>query len=270
MSQKGLKVSERQIQRAARDNVLGYGEAAIKHLEDKAAGQMKADTPPHIRFTKIKKCFQRTVRNELVKRVKVHASVRMRCKLQRWNLQGLPGRTAERYLRHLDILKKYLPPRVSAAALRTAWNGWCTHRRFQKHRNCIFACNSFFQEDSIEHYAGCQIGVGWLRSKLHFDGPISKGHLIVLGAQLPSITVEDILRLGLWGYVLYKAFNFLRTSNRQLDPSDVEGLFTQYLLEATSGHEGACRFVENCWRQDYRHAATQVEQDEQDQDAELL
>ena len=44
MNQKGLKVSERQrIQRAARDNVLGYGEAAIKHLEDKICKSSKKD-----------------------------------------------------------------------------------------------------------------------------------------------------------------------------------------------------------------------------------
>ena len=131
---------------------------SVEYLKDEAAGQMAEDTPPCTRFTKIKKCFQQTVRKELVEKVKVHPSVRMRFKLERWNLQGLPGLTAQRYVRYLQVVKKYLPPRVGAACLRTAWNGWCTHRRFQKHRNCLFACNCFIQEDSIEH---TMRGVRW-------------------------------------------------------------------------------------------------------------
>ena len=79
------------------------------------------------------------------------------------------------------------------------------------------------------------------------------------------------MRLGLWAYVLYRAFNFLRNSTRHFDRSDVEGLFTQYLVEAVSGHEGATRFVQNCWRQEYRHSfqeAGHSQDEEQDHDSD--
>jgi hypothetical protein len=137
--------------------------------------------------------------------------------------------------------------------LRTAWNGWCTSRRFQQSGKCIFNCQAFAQEDSIEHYAGCSICVAFLRSKLHYRGPINRGHLIVLGANSGSQTDEDICRLALWSYSLYKTFNSLRHSRgRSGDAQAMIELLNAFLREGV-GREGAgLRLLEQGWRTDFR------------------
>ena len=55
---------------------------------------------------------------------------RVRHKLARWNLSGLPRVTAMRTTRMLKNLGRLVPPRVSAAVWKSMWNGWTTHRRF--------------------------------------------------------------------------------------------------------------------------------------------
>ena len=47
---------------------------------------------------------------------------------------------------------KLIPPRVSAARIRTAFNGWVTARRFQGRVSCCLDCGG---DDSIEHDALC-------------------------------------------------------------------------------------------------------------------
>jgi hypothetical protein len=53
-----------------------------------------------------------------------------------------------------------VPPRVTAAVFGTAWNRWCTARRFQKRscqiNTCKLGCGGN-AEDSIEHYSRCSI-----------------------------------------------------------------------------------------------------------------
>ena len=152
----------------------------------------------------MRKNFQKTVRKALDSKLQVNPVSRMRWKLDRWSLRGFPRITAERYLRALELVKALLPPRVGAASLRIAWNGWCTRRRYQERGPCLFGCGSFLQEDSIEHYACCLTCTSFLRQRLHFQGPLDKGHLIVLGTNVRIPSEEDVMRLGLWVYVLYK------------------------------------------------------------------
>ena len=147
-----------------------------------------------------------------------------------------------------------LPPRVGAASLRTAWNGWCTNKRFQGRGSCVFGCGCFVQEDSIEHYAGCRYCVSFLRERLHFEGPVQRGHLIVLGVNTGSTGTEDLMRLALWIYVLYRTYNRLRhMSIDQRCNTQVRGIMEQYLRDAVCGHDGATTFLNNCWDQGYRH-----------------
>ena len=133
---------------------------SVETLKEKAAGpQDDEDSLPHARGKRMKRDFQKTVRRELDLRFEVNPVSRMRFKLERWNLPGFPGRTAERFVRALSQLKEHLPPRVCAAILRTAWNGWCTKRRFQSLGACVFGCGAFLQADSVEHYSGCRVCV---------------------------------------------------------------------------------------------------------------
>jgi hypothetical protein len=198
-----------------------------------------------------RKCFQKTIRKELVKKLEVNKVARMRFKLERWNLSGFPGLTASRFLCALEVVKTNLPPKVGAAVLRTAWNGWCTSRRFQQHGRCVFGCQSFIQEDSIEHYSGCAVGLFFLRQKLRFRERVDRGHLIVLGANSGNQSDETWCKLALWSFVMYKAFNHLRNRHgRDLDADEVIGLMGQYLSDGVAGHNGASRLLDNCWRQD--------------------
>ena len=184
----------------------------------------------------------------------------MRLKLDRWNLAGLPGRTAERFIRALELVRDLLPPRIGAACLRTAWNGWCTQKRYQGIGACMFGCGSFWQEDSLEHYSGCRVCVEFLRRHLHFQGPIDRGHLIALGVHGSSFPrQEDLMRLALWAYVLYRCHNHLRyAGSRHHGSSDLGGSMEQYLREAISGHDGAISFVRNCWDTNFTYQAPQV------------
>ena len=241
---------------------------SIEDLKEKAAGPRDDDDPPHARRKLMKKHFQKTIRKELDKKFEVNPVSRMRFKLDRWNLPGFPGITAVRYLRALDSLKKLLPPRVAAASLRTAWNGWCTSRRFQGSGPCVFGCGSFSQEDSLEHYSGCRACVTFLRGRLNYQGPIDRGHLLVLGVNISFPEREDLMRLALWCYVLYRTFNKLRCADyRSHRCSDLGGMMEQYLREAIAGDDGAILFAKNCWNPRYRHQATETGTEGMDVDA---
>ena len=177
----------------------------------------------------------------------------MRLKLERWYLSGQQEYTTTNYFRALKVVKERLPPRVGAACLRTAWNGWCTSRRFQQSGRCVFKCGAYFQEDSIEHYAGCSMCIEFLRNQLRYQGPIDKGHLIVLGCNTSLRSQEDICRLALWNYVVYKAYNFLRRSNRDVTCQDIQNLWKGYLREV--GSTGCAKEIIECgWDRKFRFA----------------
>ena len=235
---------------------------SVASLKEKAAGSRDVeDAHAHSRNKRMKKNFQKTVRTELEKTVEVNSLSRMRFKLDRWNLPGFPGRTAERLIKALGQLKDHLPPRVSAAVLRTAWNGWCTDRKFQGHGPCRFGCGTFTQSDSLEHYAGCPVTVGFLRKRLQFHEPIDRGHLIVLSVHKGYPCLGALMRLALWGYVLYRTFNHLRHAIGQPpQPSIMHGIMEQYLREAINGHEGASKFVRCCWDPRYSPQNLQAEE----------
>ena len=78
---------------------------------------------------------------------------------------------------------------------------------------CLFGCGSFIQEDSIEHYASCAVCLHFLKHKLHFHGRVDRGHLVAMvansGAQKDE--EEDVCRLAMWCFVLYKTFDKLRS-----------------------------------------------------------
>ena len=114
-----------------------------------AAGRSDDDEDSGTRNKRARKNYQKTIRKELLAKLRVDPVARMRFELERWNLTGFPGDTARRLLLSLVVVKAKLPPKVGAAVLRTAWNGWCTARRFQHLGKCLFGCGSFMQEDSI-------------------------------------------------------------------------------------------------------------------------
>ncbi len=103
-----------------------------------------------------RKKVQKIVRKAPTEKEAHQAESRIRHKLSRWRLPGMPRANAVRMQRNLQRLGGLVPPRVCAAVFGTAWNRWCTRRRFQQRASssniCKFGCSLRF-EDSLEHYS---------------------------------------------------------------------------------------------------------------------
>ena len=141
--------------------------------------------------------MQRTVRQALCRTRCPDGEMRMRHKLVRWKLTGLKGTTAWRCILYLDRLRSKIPPRVSAAWLRTLWNGWTTARRFQQGSSaCLLGCGSrISNEDSIEHYADCRVFRRVAHTFLRLPAPAcghALGDFVTLGLHR-AVDSDDIL-----------------------------------------------------------------------------
>ena len=67
--------------------------------------------------------------------------VRARARLARWPVPVELGLCPIRLQRNLEAICDLVPPRVLTAVWRTAWNGWCTTRRFQQGpAPCVLSC----------------------------------------------------------------------------------------------------------------------------------
>ena len=121
------------------------------HEED---GQQNDEEARQKAIKRARTSLQRTICKDLRQRRKGEAHHRIRGKLKRWELQGLPRQQADDFQKHLKQLQSLVPPRVRAAVLNTAWNRWTTERRFQRRDEatcrCVFGCPPE-AEDSLEH-----------------------------------------------------------------------------------------------------------------------
>ncbi len=172
---------------------------------------------------------------------------RMRHKLARWEIPGLPGRIATRCCRMLQSLHGCVPPRVCSAIWRTLFNGWCTGRRFQKLERCCFRCNSWIQEDSIEHYAGCSVVKEFARKKLNIrPSTWSRGLFVTLGAHEGWCDRATLARRALWVYATYKAHNTFRYTPLATDTSPLHVL-GQFAVEGTLGHAYAAQCLDGAY-----------------------
>ena len=158
----------------------------------------------------MKRDFQKTVRRELDLRCEVNPVSCVRFRFERWNLPGFPGRTAERFVRALSQLKEHLPPQGVCSYFANGLE-WVVHEASlpEPWRMCLWMW-CFLQADSVEHYSGCRVCVGFLRSRLRYLEPIDRGHLVVLGVHQTYPGLGTLLRLALWNYVLYRSFNHCR------------------------------------------------------------
>ena len=98
--------------------------------------------------------------------------------------------------------------------------------------------------------------MSFLRERLHFQGPVERGHLIVLGVNSHMPQTEDLLRLALWSYVLYRTYNHLKHQGTSSSTSNLAGVMEHFLRDAIYGHDDATMFVQNCWNQGYRYASS--------------
>lgn len=88
-----------------------------------------------------------------------YAESRVRGKLVRWGLKGVPAHLERNVSAAFDILKLWCNPRVQVPYFRTIWNGWVRYRRMNtlvsNGRDCVLGCG--WDEDSIEHYSVCSV-----------------------------------------------------------------------------------------------------------------
>ena len=228
---------------------LGLWDLNVSTLLDSAATPRSEEESPVSLEKRRKKNFQKTVRTALLAKHSYSPTERMRHKLDRWNLAGFPGETASKCIQSLSLLKKWVPPRVCSAVLRTMWNGWCTQRRFQQSGHCVFQCGCFWsEEDSIEHYSKCEVVVGFARRRLNLRPTVwNQGYLTTLGLSNGFCTPEELTIRALWVYAVYKAHNLLRY--RRLQPGeDAVELLAQYSKEGAFGHNRAMHCLDNAFR----------------------
>ena len=90
---------------------------------------------------KVKKGFQRKVRQRIEENTRRDPHSRIRHKLARWHFEEPPRWVAERFQRNMQRIGGTTPPRARAAVLSTAWNRWFTEARFQRRGGARISAN---------------------------------------------------------------------------------------------------------------------------------
>ena len=199
---------------------------------------------------KVRKKFQSSVRAALHKRDQQDPVQRIRKKLDRWNLHGIPNITANRCALAFHKLKKLVPPRVVAAVWKTMWNAWTTARRFQKVGSCLLCCGSAMGEDSIEHYARCSstIHVGKSFVGLRDTHPSTwLGNFVALGLCKGSVDDKTLTLRAVLIYAVFRSTNYLR-NNPTTSVDVVKDMLQQFAKEAVRGHPGATQMLDEFGR----------------------
>ena len=168
------------------------------------------------------------------------AESRIRAKLYRWKLNGIPAHTERNILKNFQMLREMCHPRVTLAYFRLIWNGWVTDRRMNvlvpatSRRGCVFGCG--WDEDSIEHYSLCRVFWDFAASPrptgLGIDtGMRSRDAFFMVHS---NMTRDDRIRMAIGGYAAYRAVCHLRHS----DPNDscrVPALLSLFAKAAAAG-----------------------------------
>ena len=156
----------------------------------------------------------------------------LRRRLERWRIDVFPRVRAARLRSLLLRLEPLAPPRVRAAVLRTALNGWCTARRFQGTGMCFLGCGG---EDSVEHYAVCPEVVEFSK-KINVPYHGMDAFLLLL----PTKHMSDraLARLALRTATVYAAH--CRARHSPAGPFSAAAL-PQVCYDLTMGHAKAAR-----------------------------
>jgi hypothetical protein len=144
-----------------------------------------------------------------------YSNSRLRTKLARWGLKGVPAHLEKRVSAAFGFLKTWCNPRVVVTFFRTLWNGWVTDRRMNtliasgRGRCCVLGCG--WDEDSIEHYGLCS--VFW--RFVHAERPVGLGIQVERCREAfflvhPALTEQDKVRMALGMHALYNLVNHSR------------------------------------------------------------
>ena len=170
--------------------------------------------------------------------------------MERWELDIFPRVLADRLLSTMKSLRSKAPPRVAVAVLSTAWNRWCTARRFQKRgtaaNNCVLGCGGG-AEDSIEHYARCRC----VRKFHAQDLGIPGDYLLPIWLNVDGIsrTDEQKVRAAIGAYAVYNTTNAARQEGGWADHVAIRAL-QQSAREGAMGH----KFAETSLRMVWAHS----------------
>ena len=212
--------------------------------------------PPSTRedMDKVKRSFQSQALRNIKSVHAPNAEERIRSKVDRWRglyygLQGIPGRYAPCMAQRIIHWGKLVPPRVQAAVFTTLWNGWCTHRRFQKRSStdnvCRFKCSST-SEDSLEHYCRCPVVPRVARHILHFSYPPELA-LNVWMLNSYWLDIDYNMRgAALLIYGTYMAFNTIRHKGIA-DANQAYKCITQFCKLGAGGDDACISHLDGCW-----------------------
>jgi len=157
----------------------------------------------------------------------------VRRRLDRWRVTALPGHRTARLLEGLAAIKSLVPPRVIAARVRAAFNGWPTRRRFQQRGQCCLDCG--VEEDSVEHYAVCAVFHRLCGRLLALPRPAVDELGSFLGLQRTGRT--ELAKRALASYALYRTLIGVRCG--LLRPPEFSDAFKAFLREGVRGHQAA-------------------------------
>ena len=172
-----------------------------------------------------------------------------RRRLDKWNIQVLPGRRVARWLRSVRAVSTLLPPRIQACQFRTVFNGWATtSRRQQRSAACVLGCPGC--HDALEHYAVCprfhELCRRWLglgkppvdSCLADFLGIVPSPASVPRGRGRDAAQAAALRAVGV--YALYRLHNSIR---HQGGTSDVTGRFRGFVREGVRGHAKAMSLV---------------------------
>ena len=152
---------------AATRDLRAEGISALR-IRRHAAGEVQEPFTP-AQEQRARQHFQRSATTLLQNSHARFPEVRMRQRLEHWDLPLFPRIRAQRAVAMLQRLSAMSPPRVFAAVLRTLWSGWCTARRFGGRSHCVFC--GMEDADSLEHATVCRVlanfGHDFLRLRYH-------------------------------------------------------------------------------------------------------
>jgi len=133
------------------------------------------------------------------------------------------------------------------------WNGWATQRRFQGRGRCVLGCGDAHAEDSVEHYAHCQIvlevGQRYLNTP-PLQGAARTGGFIVLGLQAGQVGDDLLAKRAVLVYAAYRTMHTLRGRRRlptQEQAQLAKDMLKQMAREAARRHPGTAQRMNAAW-----------------------
>ena len=211
---------------------------ARKELTGMAIGPLTRES-----FEKYRRHTQRWTSSKLLQAQHFDPVERLRTRMCRWDLPGLPGRVFRRVHLNLQRLRLLVTPRTAAAVFSTLLNRWVTARRMRtldgRSGSCLFGCTAE-NMDSIEHYLRCPIFRAWYQRRLPYAGFIPQPQDFLLATNLSN---SQLQLLAVTVYVAYRTTNHLR---HRSDCSDEykRHFMDQVFHEAVRGKVGLCRVVD--------------------------